>query len=215
MLRHVNRVLRVEATQLENSGLLHHWERTKCADLASPAARRVHEPRGTNDLIFHLTPSFKGLEPPQNPGRFSRTLSLRLGLYDGTGQTLVMHRYGGQAFKPWHCGVAPYLCSRRKLVSLVDAAQAQVQDFGRTFTLSGVQLSSALGAEGLYSLVSAFCDLDVVLGRARYFNALRRGREHSTKRRAREGLTVRAMADQDSMWVYGCGKGDCAAMALA
>ena len=215
MRRPVNRVLRLEANQLENSWLLHHWERTQCADLARPVAQRVHEPRGTNDLIFHLTSSFKGLEPPQNPGRFSRTLSLRLGLYDGTGQTLVMHRYGAQAFEPWHCGVAPYLCSRRKLVSLVDAAQAQVQGFGRTFTLSGVQLSSALGAEGLYSLVSAFCDLDVVLGRARYFNALRRGREHSTERRAREGLTVHAMADQDSMWVYGGGKGDCAAMALA
>jgi len=126
-----------------------------------------------------------------------------------------MHRYGAQAFEPWHCGVAPYLCKWRKLVTLIDAAQAQVQGFGRTFTLSGVQLSSALGAEGLYSLVSAFCDLNVVLGRTRYLNALRRGREHSTKRRAREGLTVRAMADQDSMWVYGGGKGDCAAMALA
>ena len=215
MRRPVNRVMPLKATQLENSWLLHHWERSKCAYLASPAAQRVHEPRGTNDLIFHLTSSFKGLEPPQNPGRFSRTLGLRLGLHDGTGQTLVMHRYGAQAFEPWHCGVAPNLCSRCKLVSLVDAAQAQVQDFGRTFTLSGVQLSSALGAEGLYSLVSAFCNLDVVLGRARYFNALRRGREHSTERRAREDLTVRAMADQDSIWVYGCGKGDCAAMALA
>ena len=215
MRRPVNRVLRLEANRLENSWLLHHWERTKCADLARPVAQRVHEPQEKNDLIFLMTPSSQRLVSHQNPGRFSRTLSLRLRLHDGTGQTLVIHRYRAQAFEPWHCGVAPYLCSRRKLVSLVDAAQAQVQDFGRTFTLSGVQLSSALGAEGLYSLVSAICNLDVVLGRARYFNALRRGREHSTERRAREDLTVRAMADQDSIWVYGCGKGDCAAMALA
>ena len=143
------------------------------------------------------------------------TPGLRLGLHDGTGQTLVMHRYGAQAFEPWHCGVAPYLCSRRKLVTLIDATEAKVQRFGRAFALSGVQLSSTLGAEGLYLLVSAFCNFDVVLGRARYLNALRRGREHSTERRAREDLTVRAMADQDSIWVYGGGKEDCAAMGLA
>ena len=101
------------------------------------------------------------------------------------------------------------------MVSLVDAAEAQVQDPGRTFALSGVQLGSTLRAKGLHSLVAALCDLDVVLCGARNLNTLRWGREHRTERRARESLTVRAMADEDSTWVDGRGEGDCAAMAFA
>jgi hypothetical protein len=66
--------------------------------------------------------------------------------------------------QPWHCRLPPDLGKGWELFALIYAAKAKVQNLWCTFTFCGVQLSSTLRTERLHSLVSALCDLDVVLG---------------------------------------------------
>lgn len=193
--------------------------------MASQGFSRVSV-RGPVGFVCCRAPPASEAADPIHPASFSRvsrhapSLSLRpnvLGLWARVAcqaaLRALLRRFGNrrEIGKPRHGGMLPDLNDGLQLGTLLDAAQANNDGRG-VLGLSGEKGRSALGTENLRTRIAALCHLDVAFGLTVEHEAFDGRRGHCSKRRARQDLAVRAMADRHPRRVDLCRERDGTAM---
>jgi len=160
--------------------------------------------------MYVLTVERRRVRPFSGSGACTKQMAAKLALLAiSPRQMLDVHA-------PFQRRLAPFLSSRRKFSSLVNASNAQAISDDIGIGRIRVERGPAHRAEGLGSLGAAFRPLDIHGRRSRHQRkGIGDGRYGDAIRRACQSLAVGAMADRHSLGIDDGFVRDCSAMTPA